>query len=468
MILFHLDKHSTPADFLSEQLIRFVDCSTNTQLPQVFAVAFSHNARYLPEQPQQELLAFVWLEVSYDNTSSPTLGASIFPATSEHLSAIEQLSAEPEAILAYCDAANLARVRLDLPLLLEPIYIPKPWGQEIWYTGIEARGQAAVKGDKGSLPLPWVLEFLRPQLGLAATDNLILLKILDPLAEAPYGDLYFELHEQKQEVYVVTHVDAAAWPGGKGAIQLGFNPAARANYATANDFKAGYLHAVREYEQTRRAIDSLLDRKKQELGISLNEPVAVKQLKLWLKELSQHPDNKALINRERELKQSMDSFIARHPLEVGDVVAVPRLVPHALQHGVRVVEFQTPVYERRILSFGQKVLTQNHWDTEVALQLVDMDAEPFIPPVQLAHTDKVQIQRIVNFDDFEVQRIVLKGDCQLSVPFYGLLMVLEGSVCINDNYMITSGNVALLAAQVAPQVLHSAAAVLLWAIPRFG
>jgi hypothetical protein len=467
LILFSLDKHTTPADFLSVQRARFADCSANTQLPQVFAVAFSHNASYLSEQPQQELLAFVWLAVSCDSASNPSISVSIFPATTEQLRAIEQLAAEPEAILAYCEAANLAHVRLDLPLLLEPIYIPKPWGQEIWYTGIEARGQAAVKCDRGSLPLPWVLEFLRPQLGLAATDNLILLKILDPLAEAPYGDLYFELHEQKQEVYVVTHVDATAWPGGKGAIQLGFNPAARANYATTDDFKAGYLHSVREYEQTRRAIDDLLDRKKQELGISLSEPVAFTQVKLWLKELSQHPDNKVLIDREQELKQAMDRFIALHPLEVGDVVAVPRLVPHALQHGVRVVEFQTPVYERRILSFGQKVLTQNHWDTEVALQLVDMDAEPFISPVQLAHTDSAQIQRIVNFDDFEVQRIVLKGDCQLSVSCYGLLMVLEGSVCIDDT-LIASGNVALLPAQVTPQVLYSSSAVLLWAIPRSG
>lgn len=465
MILFSLDKYTTPADFLSAQCARFTDRSANIQSSQVFAVAFSHNASYLPEQPQQELLAFVWLAVPCDSASNPSVGVSIFPAATEHLRAIEQLAAEPEAILAYCEAANLAHVRLDLPLLLEPIYIPKPWGQEIWYTGIEARGQAAVKGERGSLPLPWVLEFLRPQLGLAATDNLILLKILDPLAEAPYGDLYFELHEQKQEVYVVTHVDVTAWPGGKGAIQLGFNPAARANYATTDDFKAGYLHAVREYEQTRRAIDDLLDRKKQELGIALSEPVAFTQVKLWLKELSQHPDNKALIEREQELKQAMDRFIALHPLEVGDVVAVPRLVPHALQHGVRVVEFQTPVYERRILSFGQKVLTQNHWDTEVALQLVDMDAEPFIPPVQLAHTDSAQIQRIVNFDDFEVQRIVLKGDCQLSVPCYGLLMVLEGSVCIDDT-LIASGNVALLPAQVTPQVLYSSSAVLLWAIPR--
>ena len=33
---------------------------------------------------------------------------------------------------------------LNAPIPLQPIAIPKPWGQEIWYTGIEQRGVAEV------------------------------------------------------------------------------------------------------------------------------------------------------------------------------------------------------------------------------------------------------------------------------------------------------------------------------------
>src|SRR5690606_8185161 len=137
-----------------------------------------------------------------------------------------------------------------------------------------------------------------------------------------------------------------------------------------------------------------------------------------------------LIELEKEYKQAMNSFIALQPLAVGDVVTVPRLVPHALQHGVRVVEFQTPVYERKILSFGQKVLTQEHWDTVEALTLVDMAADTLIKPELLLESAAVQVQRIVNFDEFEVCRIRLCGQHELKFDRYCLLMLLEGDASL--------------------------------------
>ena len=75
-----------------------------------------------------------------------------------------------------------------------------------------------------------------------------LLKVLDPAPEPVLGDLYFELHETKQEVYVVTHVDRRAWPDGRGAIRFGMNAARRAVYADDAKFRAAFLKAVREYE----------------------------------------------------------------------------------------------------------------------------------------------------------------------------------------------------------------------------
>src|SRR5690606_22769964 len=136
-----------------------------------------------------------------------------------------------------------------------------------------------------------------------------------------------ELHERKQEVYVVTHVDKSAWPDGCGAIQLGFSPDARKEYKTEVALKAAYGAAVKRYETVRRAIDALLDEKKQQQGMALSQPVAAHQLKLWINELSQVAEYQHLIELEKEYKQAMNSFIALQPLAVGDVVTVPRLVP---------------------------------------------------------------------------------------------------------------------------------------------
>jgi len=174
-----------------------------------------------------------------------------------------------------------------------------------------------------------------------------------------------------------------------------------------------------------------LDEKKVELGIAPNQPAATSQLIHWINELSQHHENKALLAKETELRQAMNSYVAHHPLAVGDVVTVPRLVPHALQHGVRVIEFQTPVYERKILSFAQKVLTQTHWDTEVALGLVDMDFAQLQRPECLNDDPQLLVERIVNFEDFEVLRIQLDGSYLLSSNDYSVLMIVQGSLSLN-------------------------------------
>jgi hypothetical protein len=433
-----------------------------------YALRFTHWAYYLAGQPRQDLLALVQIQQS--SSGNPAVAISIFPSSESRIHELEALPSTPDALAHYAHQQNLPWVHISSPLLLEPVTVPKPWGQEIWYTGIEARGQAAVIGQGGSLPLPWVMEFLREQLDLAELEQLILLKVLDPLPDEGYGDLYFELHERKQEVYVVTHVDKSAWPDGCGAIQLGFSPDAQKEYKTEAALKAAYGAAVKRYETVRRAIDALLDEKKQQQGMALSQPVAAHQLKLWINELTQVAEYQHLIELEKEYKQAMNSFIALQPLAVGDVVTVPRLVPHALQHGVRVVEFQTPVYERKILSFGQKVLTQEHWDTVEALTLVDMAADTLIKPESLLESAAVQVQRIVNFDEFEVRRIRLCGQHELKFDRYCLLMLLEGDASLTwmeSSLELGAGEVALVPAKSQASVHLKAATpcLLLQAIP---
>ncbi|MFT3931352.1 MAG: hypothetical protein QM709_13755 [Spongiibacteraceae bacterium] len=298
---------------------------------------------------------------------------------------------------------------LNGPMQLQPIAIPKPWGQEIWYTGIEKRGVAEIGEAGRSVPLPWLLA-VAPQRLLRGAQQPILLKILDPLPEPVFGDLYFELHRQKQEVYVVTAVDRSAWPDGVGAIRFGFDANRRHEFANDAEFVEAYLSAVRDYRVVRKQIDAQIDRFRHRENIGLNEPVSAATLARWLEEIDSE-----LQKNEATLRTRMESFTALMPLRIGDVVKVPCLLPHSLQHGVRTVEFQTPVYERLILSFAQKVLTQTEWDTDEAAAVLQLDPEPPSKFPLLAQGEGWLVEQIVQFDDFEVRRISLQPQAQMQL-----------------------------------------------------
>ena len=278
-----------------------------------------------------------------------------------------------------------------LPAKLIPVSIPKPWGQEIWYSGIEARGESLVEvaGDHVALS---------QYLGSLHLESILLLKVLDPQPIPVLGDLYFEVHESKQEVYVVTHIEPSAWADGIGKIRFGMDQNRRNQFASDQQFRQAYLEAVVVYEKIRRDID----------------------------------DNQAdRTEEERLARAAMEAFTATQDLRVGDVVTVPTLTPHALQHGVRVVEFQTPVYERLIVSFAQKVLTQDQWDTAEATTQMHLD------PPQKPEFELVQqgIERIARFADFNVWRVNPEraGDTLLpaSLP-YAIVMNLNGDLHIGD------------------------------------
>ena len=141
-----------------------------------------------------------------------------------------------------------------------------------------------------------------------------------------------------------------------------------------------------------------------------------------------------LLERERELRAQMDSYIQLRPLRQGDVVTVPTGLPHGLLHGVRSIEFQTPVYERQILSFAQQVLTQDHWDTDQVLQEMLLEAPPEPPFTCLAREPGVRVERIVDYPDFEVRRIVVDPGAhyvQPTIDDYGLAIIAEGELALN-------------------------------------
>ncbi|WP_157497827.1 hypothetical protein [Gilvimarinus chinensis] len=337
---------------------------------------------------------------------------------------------------------------LDTPVHLKPTHIAKPWGQEVWFTGMEVRGVSGVGCVRYSIPLPWLLSLMPNTFSAGQPEQLTLLKILDPLPDEVFGDLYFEMHERKQEVYVVTHIDKRAWPKGVGGIRFGFNQKLRAEYSNDVEFKAAYLSSVKRYEKVRREIDACLDIEKKRDGLAVNEPVQPQQTKCWMKGLSVK-----LVEQEARLREQMNAFSNLMPLKVGDVVQVPCMTPHSLLHGVRTVEFQTPVYERKILSFAQKVLTQDSWDTEEALQAAKLDIDPSVPAEKVELTRGLTSQLIVNFDDFKVWRIRAEQSVDYALPsvgVYRLLMAVSDGLTLADQKMAAE-QAALIPANAGSQ-----------------
>lgn len=359
------------------------------------------------------------------------------PCQASHWQSISLLEDSHEsraALQAHADDAALCRwlaqqgigwFQINSPIPLQAVQIPKPWGEEIWFTGIEQRGvSCAVPVSGGAVPLHWLLAAIPDYLmGQEAGQWPVLLKILAPLPDEGLGDLYLELHEEKREVYIITGVDSDAWPGGEGAIRLGVNPDRRQSFPDERHFREAFAEAAEAYEAHRHEVDHWLDQRRQQAGLPLAEPAPA----AWLREqLASQPV--AWQQRERVLREALESFTRLQPLRVGDVVQVPLHVPHSLQHGVRAVEFQTPVYERKILAFGQKVLTQAHWDSRegAALMTLEQACLPELPV--LARHDGLLVEQVVDFEDFSVRRVSLQAcrPYQDAPGRYRLLMGLSG------------------------------------------
>ena len=313
---------------------------------------------------------------------------------------------------------------LNAPLRLQPAVVQKPWGREIRFTGARAHGCVGSSGH--SLPLAHLLAAAPQYLCRSRERELVPLKVLDPHPDAALGDLYCELHNTKREVYIVTHVDQRAWPDGRGAIRFGVNQKLRRSPGGEQGFRAAYLAAVRDYEAVRRQIDALLDVRRAAEAIAMDAPVPPEVTLQWLAGVP-----KELRDAEETLRVAMQRCTQLRRLDVGDVVTVPVLTPHALQHGVRVVELHTRGCERQIVSFTQKVLTQPQWDSAAAIATMRLDA-PRTQLQLLRETRDARIERIADFAEFELQRIRLARGAAVALPEapYALCLGLDGTTSV--------------------------------------
>jgi hypothetical protein len=270
------------------------------------------------------------------------------------------------------------------PLRLEVLNIPKPWGHEGWYTGVEKRGVVKVTDKYGKTELPYALTLFKKQLLADYSTALILLKMLNPVAEVVVGDLYYEMHEEKWEVYVVTEIDKTAWPSGTGIIKAGLHPDKITEYQKIHGEKwsdfllKNFKQAIAEYEKLRRQIDESTE------SISTE-----------------------LTAQELSLREKAAAFVGDCSVKVGDIVSFPVFQLHSLQHGIKVIEFQTPHYERLIVMFSQKVLTQKHWDTADALSKILPEIYE-LPELERLHKSAgILAERFVDFPQFTADRISL-------------------------------------------------------------
>ena len=265
------------------------------------------------------------------------------------------------------------------PCALRPATVAKPWGREVWYSGVEARGESAVCTTAGVVPLS---RYLRER---GRTKPVILLKTL----LASTGDLYLEVHETKSEVYVVDEID------GKGRMLLGPRPEVLARLGEAA-FREAVRRAAGQAEAGEAAIEAV---------------------------------------------QSFMNPVDLHP---GDAVTIPRRVPHSLLKGVHVIEFQTPVFERKILAASQPVVTQQGWDIDAAVAAMELAVQP---GVESPKGDGIQV--IARAPDFRVTRYRLASGGSFGVPPWSLGWVVCGTMrCREHRFQARTAFLAPAAAEL--------------------
>ena len=346
------------------------------------------------------------------HTDAPAEQLTIFEDAHGHGFAVARTSTESETLVERVERGDLLAAselseRLKVPWLdataplpLVPVSVPKAWGREIWFTGIEERGVVGVGTASAQVPLPWVMAARRGHFGSVAAP--VLVKVLAPSSSADTGDLYFEVHEHKEEVYVVAAVDQACWPDRCGRMRYGFDPAQRKRLGDTG-FRMAFATAAQANARAQRAL----------AASGARGPA--------------HDEARATVRRTRDRLQG---FVNDRVLEVGEVVRVPPGLPHGLMHGVRAVEIQTPSYERDVLYAAQPLAPTDSLPILERLEQVRMDVPDDAPAKEASPAPGVRTGRIARMSDFDVHRFALDAGAVATLPTasYGVLLCMHGHV----------------------------------------
>ncbi|MDZ7685161.1 MAG: hypothetical protein U5O39_09315 [Gammaproteobacteria bacterium] len=133
------------------------------------------------------------------------------------------------------------------------------------------------------------------------------------------------------------------------------------------------------------------------------------------------------------------------------------------------IEFQTPHYKRYILSFAQKVLTQDHWDTQAAVERINRNARLDKSLEALEQGDGYRVERAAGFPAFEVLRVTLDAGSEFSFGMngaYALVMTIYGDVAVNGTPLAPEAALLLPASMEAALIAAASPGCLLLAFPR--
>jgi hypothetical protein len=287
--------------------------------------------------------------------------------------------------------------------LLEPVYIPKPWGREVWYTGIERRGVSYISSGSGRTILPWALSVAPRRLTNDRNEGILLVKVLEPFSDPLYGNLYYEIHPRKQEVYIVTDIDRDVWPDGIGEIRVGINQGRRRFYKDARAFREDLAKTLMAYRHVRARIDRHITAHDKANRLSLTTALT--------------PHDKRRLDRyvpvslkksERKLRGALESFLNTEYVTAGDIVKILPNTPHCVQHGVRCLGYQTQDYDRLIMAFSQKVLTQADWDIEEAVTAMMLSGyAPTRPGHSVMLSPEIVKEHVARLRAFAIVRLSL-------------------------------------------------------------
>ena len=218
--------------------------------------------------------------------------------------------------LPNCPARELD---LGAAVSLVPVTVEKPWGREVWHSGVEKRGESGVRQGAATACLSDYLDAM-------GWTEVVLLKEL----HADRGDLYLEVHETKSEVYVARR---------PGTLQHGVNQVLRRRYGSDHALRRDFLRAAQAYERGavgREAVDAFVS----ERGLAAGDVVAVApwtphalQRGAWVVEF-QTPVFERLILASTGAVVTQDGWDTERAVAVASLDAPPAATPERLAPGI--------------------------------------------------------------------------------------------------------------------------------------
>ncbi|KJJ85202.1 hypothetical protein OMAG_000914 [Candidatus Omnitrophus magneticus] len=231
-----------------------------------------------------------------------------------------------------------ASIKKGSPIYITPYKEPKVWGVkdigEYWYGAEKGNKSSTAHIDGQFIPMAELIEKIPSEiLGVEVIKKfgcfLPLVKILTPKSR-----LSVQFHDAKDELWIVTGIDAAIAKSGAKLI-IGFNPELLKQYG--GEIKDKYLASLEKYG---KSLNILIDEMESCFKNILNETKDVfKAAKIVCEK---NEKIKKIFHQVRADRKMVDNFYNYLEVKAGDVIPVPKGTLHALGAGIEIIEPQIP------------------------------------------------------------------------------------------------------------------------------